>query len=202
MCEEFESQSNVTLVNADFLDFPLPASPYKVFANVPFNRTADIVGWLTDARVPLEEAYLVVRRDMAERFAGSPYVSETLRSLLLKPWWQIEITRRLKKSDFEPPPTVDSVLLWLARRTRPLVVESERRRYQDFIASCLGRGRTARHLLRRTFTGRQVLRLAKDLRFDLSGPPSSLVFDHWLGLFRYHALETSLGKGHEGTDEW
>ena len=197
--EEFESRSNVTLVNADFFDLTLPASRYKVFANVPYDRTADIVARLTDAPSSPEEAYLIVQREAAERFAGSPYAAESLRSLLLKPWWQIEITRRLRKSDFDPPPTVESVLLWFARRTRPLVDESERLRYREFIVSCIGRGRTMKHSLRRMVTGRQVLRLARDLRFDLSGPPSSLTFDHWLGLFRYYTLESipdNRGRGH------
>ena len=54
--EEFESRSNVTLVNADFFDLTLPASRYKVFANVPYDRTADIVARLTDAPSSPEEA--------------------------------------------------------------------------------------------------------------------------------------------------
>ena len=63
----------------------------------------------------------MIQREAAERFAGSPCSRETLSSLLLKPWWQIEIVRRFCRTDFDPPPSVDAVALWLARRTRLLV---------------------------------------------------------------------------------
>ncbi len=131
----------------------------------------------------------MVQREAAERFAGRPCSRETLPSLLLKPWWQIEIARRLRRTDFDPPPSVDAVALWLARRTRPLVERSEAADYRRFIRSCFGRGgRSIRRCLRAEFTPTQIHRLGRDLRFDPSGPPRSLTFDHWLALFRFRTL--------------
>jgi 16S rRNA A1518/A1519 N6-dimethyltransferase RsmA/KsgA/DIM1 with predicted DNA glycosylase/AP lyase activity len=139
---------------------------------------------------PPEDAYLVVQLEAAERFAGAPYGPETMASLLAKPWWHVEIPRWLRRTDFDPPPRVDSVLLWLARRTRPLVAESERRRYEEFVRSAFGRrGGTMHQCLRWTFTGRQIGRLTGHLRFERSVPPSTLSFDQWLGLFRFYMLD-------------
>ena len=85
-----------------------------------------------------------------------------------------------------------TVLLWLARRTRPLVEESERRRYEEFVGSAFGRkGSTMHQCLRWAFTGRQIGRLTGHLRFERSAPPSTLSFDQWLGLFRFYVLERS-----------
>ena len=48
----------------------------------------------------------MIQHEAAERFAGGPHSRETLSSLLLKPWWQIEIAWRFRRSDFDPPPGV------------------------------------------------------------------------------------------------
>ena len=96
----FPSDGRVTIVRSDFLRFRLPDVPYKVLGNIPFNRTAAIVRRLVQADPPPQDAWLVVQREAAERFAGGPSARETLSSLLLKPWWQIEIARRCLRAEF------------------------------------------------------------------------------------------------------
>ncbi|MXW65879.1 MAG: hypothetical protein F4Z72_02540 [Gemmatimonadales bacterium] len=151
-----------------------------------------IVRRLVRSDPPPRDAWLVVQREAAERFAGRPCARETQSSLLLKPWWQIEIARRLRRTDFDPPPSVDAVALWLARRTRPLVDRSQAADYRRFIRSCFGRdGRSIRRCLRSEFTRTQIHRLGRDLQFDPSGPPHSLTFDQWLALFRFRSLTRS-----------
>ena len=192
---EFSDTRLVELVLGDFLAFPLPVNAYKVFANLPYSRTTAMIRRLAEAPVPPEDAYCVVQREAAERFAGGPYAPETASSLLLKPWWQIEIPRRLQRTDFDPPPAVDSVMLWLARRPRPLVDAPQGRLYRAFVGRSFGRrGNTMRQCLRGIFTGRQFSRLARDLRFDVHARPSELTFDQWLGLFRYLSLDRDTAR--------
>lgn len=188
----FRGDDRVTIVCSDFLRFRLPDVPYKVLGNIPFNRTAGIVRRLVEADPPPRDAWLVVQREAAERFAGAPCARETRSSLLLKPWWQIEIARRFRRTDFDPPPRVDAVALWLARRTRPLVDRFEAADYRRFIRSGFGRdGRSIWRCLRSEFTRPQIRRLGRDLRFDPSGPLRSLTFDQWLALFRFRRLTRS-----------
>ena len=188
----FRNAPHVEMVHGDFLRFGLPEGPYKVFGSIPYSRTAEIVRRLVDAPGPPEDAYLIVQREAAEWFAGVPYAPETLSSLLLKPWWQVEIVRRLRRTDFDPPPSVESVVLWLGRRSRPLVSDSQGDAYRRFVSDSFGRrGNTVRRCLGNVFTGRQIERLAIDLRFRWSDPPSSLTFDQWLGLFRFLELRRS-----------
>ena len=188
----FGSDDRVTIVTSDFLRFRPPDVPYKVLGNIPFNRTAAIVRRLVQTDSPPHDAWLVVQREAAERFAGGPWARETLSSLLLKPWWQVEIARRFRRTDFDPPPSVDAVALWLARRTRPLVDRCQAADYRRFIKRCFGRdGRSIRRCLRPEFTPTQIRRLGRDLRFDPSGPPRALTFDQWLALFRFRSLTRS-----------
>ena len=188
----FLSDSRVTIVRSDFLRFRLPDVSYKILGNIPFNRTADIVRRLVQADSPPQDAWLVIQREAADRFAGGPCSRETLSSLLLKPWWQIEIVRRFRRTDFDPPPGVDVVALWLAHRARPLVDRFQAADYRRFIRSCFGRdGRSIRRCLRSEFTRTQIQRLGRDLRFDPSGPPRGLTFDQWLAMFRFRRLTRS-----------
>ncbi len=181
-------EPNVLVIAGDFLHTPLPEPPYKVMANIPFARTADIVRRLTEAHGPPEDAYLIVQREAAERFAGGPYAGEGVPSLLLKPWWHVEIVQRLRRTDVDPPPRVDSVVLRLMRRVRPLVDDVERALWGSFVRGAYGRARTVRGSLRRELTAEQIRRLGRDLRFDGSAPPSALSFDQWLGLYRFARL--------------
>lgn len=94
----------------DFLQckFP-PATKYKVFSNIPFFHTANIIHKLLDNTNPPEDCYLIVQKEAGEKYAGIP--ADTLSSLLLKPVYWIDIIHYFKSEDFFPTPAVDIVLL-------------------------------------------------------------------------------------------
>ncbi len=185
----FHGDRRVRVVRGDLLSFSLPGDgPYKVFANLPFHLTSPALRRLAEAERPPEDAYVIVQREAAQRYAGGPYAPETLLSLRLKPWWQIEILGRIARRDFQPPPSVDCAFLWLARRTRPLVEAREKRLYRDFVSASFGRRGTAlRDGLRGLLSPHQIRRLARELRFDPGNPPSALGFEQWLGIYRLFA---------------
>src|SRR5689334_16299866 len=64
-------------------------SGYRVFANIPFDLTASIVNRLTRAANAPDDAYLVIQREAAERFAGSPRC--TLLAALAFPWFETTV---------------------------------------------------------------------------------------------------------------
>jgi 23S rRNA (adenine-N6)-dimethyltransferase len=190
--ETFAREPRVEVVRADFLDFALPSRPFKVFANIPFARTAAIVRRLTEARPGPSDVYLVVEHAAARRFAGAPFGPETLRSLLLKPRWHAELASELAPHEFSPPAAGPCALLWLARRPRPLVEDADAALYADFVAAGFGRrGDRIDACLEGLLTREQQRRCARSLRFDRAAPPSALGFEQWLGLFRCFAGHAS-----------
>lgn len=187
--DRFRDNPRVSIVPGDFLRFALPTTPYRVVGNIPFGATAAIIRRLVDAPAPPTEAHLVLQREAAHRFVGAPYAPESLQSLLLKADWQVEVIRHLRRTDFEPPPRVDTVVIWLARRVRPLVHSLERTSYARFVRSCFGQGgNSIQRCLRSAFSRSEIRQLSTYLRFQVQAPPSELRFDQWLGLFRFHAL--------------
>jgi 23S rRNA (adenine-N6)-dimethyltransferase len=186
--EAFAGEPRVELVQADFLHWALPRPPFKVFANIPFAHTAAIVRRLTAWETGPSDAYLVVEHAAARRFAGAPFGPETLRSLLLKPWWHAELVCELAPREFAPPARGPCALLWLSRRTRPLVEGAATELYPDFVAAAFGRrGDPIDACLAGLLTGEQQRRCARSLHFERRAPPSALCFEQWLGLFRCFA---------------
>ncbi len=136
------SDPKLSLIQRDFLDYSLPNRPYKVFSNIPFSITADIVRKLLNSA--LSEAYLVVQSEAASKFIANSY-RNTLVAILRYPWWEIKIIHRFNRDDFFPRPEVDSVLLNLKRRPVPLVPDSHREIYLDYLAYFFGRDKFAKY---------------------------------------------------------
>jgi 23S rRNA (adenine-N6)-dimethyltransferase len=158
---------------------------------VPYHITAELVRGVFASMAT--EALLIVQAEAAEKLTGA--ARETRTALLRKPWWQIEVLRRLERSDFVPAPAVDSVLLRLHRREQPLVPRHMRRRYEDFVLAAFGsRRQRARDALRQLFTERQLVRLMHDLRIPRDARASQISFPQWLALFRFHT-GSRIGRG-------
>jgi 23S rRNA (adenine-N6)-dimethyltransferase len=186
---------NVACHHADFLAFQLPSIAYRVVSNVPYGITAAVVRKLLHAARPPDEAMLIVQREAAEKFAGTP--RETLFSLLHKPWFEIGVAGAVARRDFAPPPRVRSALLRIQRRDAPLVAGDSAAAYRSFITAAFGHGAPeVSHALRRYVTARQVKRLGHDLGFSRDSRASQLTFDQWLSIFRFVEHEC---LGHDPT---
>ena len=129
--------SHVRILCRDFLAESLPKdAPYKVFANIPFCRTSDIVRKLAVAPRPPEDAWLIMEKGAAKRFLGQP--GESKASLLLKPFFDMEIRYHFRREDFHPAPSVDAVLFHMKKKAAPDIAASQRRAYESFVGRRFG----------------------------------------------------------------
>lgn len=183
-CMSLPAADRLTLIHRDFLDMELPASgSYKVFANIPFFHTSEIIRKLLFSPNPPEDCYLIVQKEAAAKYTGVP--RETLQSLLVKPVFWSTVICYLSRSDFRPVPSVDTVLLQFQLRTCRLVESREYRLYRDFIVYCRESGfRTITGALGPVFTRREMDRLRSLLDFDLKACPLALSFPQYLSLFQ------------------
>lgn len=176
---------NIEIHEADFLKYRIENSEYKMFSNIPFNITSDIMRKILYGENPPEEAYLIMQKEAAEKFSGGPI--ETQFSLLAKPWFSFNIIREFRSTDFEPIPKVDVVLLHAEKRGKPLVFRGNAIIYQQFVKH--GFGAWKKHLkaaYKRTFTYVQWKKLSRDLYFPLTATSTQLTFEQWLGLFNFY----------------
>ncbi len=136
-----QAYPNVAVHAADFLRIALPATRFKAFGSIPYACTAAIVARLTAAQEPPVDTCLVLQREAAERFVGSPRT--TLYAAHIYPWFAADIVHCFQRSDFRPVPSVDSVLMRLLRRPRPLVVRADAQFYRDFVSYAFTAARPA-----------------------------------------------------------
>jgi len=178
---QFAHAPNVALFAGDFLSFPLPLTTYKVFANIPFNITAAIVGKLTSGTSPPVDTYLAVQAEAAARFMGTP--QETLVAVLLKPWFEPTVVHRFRPTDFVPRPGVAVVLLRLHRRETPLVASRDATLFRDFAAYVFTAWQpTVREALARILPRRLVADVEWAAAVSLACPPSDIPFTAWISL--------------------
>jgi len=194
--ERFRPVDKVEIVEKDFLKYSfrigvpclpvgrqMSVSKYKMFSNIPYNSTAQIVRKILCETSGLSETYLILQKEAAQKFSGSP--RETLFSILVKPFFDFQILWQLKRMDFWPIPNVDSVFLLIKRRASPLIEAQEFWLYREFVHYGFGRWKPNLKLaFKNVFTYKQWKRLARDLDFPLNATPTELSFEQWVGLFR------------------
>jgi 23S rRNA (adenine-N6)-dimethyltransferase len=163
---------NVEVVEGDAAAISLPGEPFRVVANLPFDRTTAILRkLLDDPRVPVVGADLIVEWGVAVKRA-LPWPS-TVNDVVWGAWYSTSVARRLPRSVFEPPPAVDAGVLVVRRRAESLVPEREWRAYRAFVALGFRQGL-------RAVAGPRRLR-----RLRLAGAaPRELDAYQWASLFR------------------
>lgn len=188
----FQNLNNVQIVESDFLRYRVVDKGYKIFANIPYNITADIVRKILYVPPVASEAYLIMQREAAEKFSGSP--KETQFSIMAKPQFAMQIVHHLRRTDFDPVPGVDSVLLHIRKRSPPLIRGKDVSLYRSFVRFGFGRRKKSLKLsFKPLFTYEQWRRMSRRLHFPLDATPTDLTFDQWLGLF-YSFIERVPGN--------
>jgi 23S rRNA (adenine-N6)-dimethyltransferase len=178
----FAHMPNVTIVADDFLHVQLPRSPYKVFANIPFNITTAIMTKLTAAPNSPDDIFLTMQREAANKFLGFP--RESLYAVLLKPWFAGSIVHSFRRENFAPDPRVDVVMLRLRKRGPPLISRADKQPFRDFVTYSFTAWRpTLASILKGIFTPRQIKHVSRSTGIDLSASPSEVPFEQWLQLY-------------------
>ena len=131
---------NVQVFEADAREVELPREPFRVVANLPFAGTNEILRHLLDdPRVPLVRADLVVEWGVAVKRA-LPWPS-TVNGVVWGACYSTRVARRLPRSAFAPPPSVDAAVLVFERRPAPLVPIERASGYRRFVARGFREGR-------------------------------------------------------------
>jgi 23S rRNA (adenine-N6)-dimethyltransferase len=166
----------VRVIEDDVLRVPLPREQFKVVANLPFGGTTAILRRLLDPRELLEHADVIVEWGLASKRAA--VWPSTQLSTYWGAWFELSVVRRLPRCVFAPPPSVDAGVLRIVRRHEPLVLVSDRRPYETFLA------RGYRDGLPSLVTRQRLRRCEAELGFARQARPRDLDASQWAGLWR------------------
>ena len=169
--ENMKEYPNVEVKEESILDLDLPGGRYKVFANIPFHLSSQIVRRLTEAGNPPEAMYLIVQKQFANKLLPDHAGFTGQLGMQVGPLFDITVLKRLRRTDYWPHPNVDTVLIAFERRLRPLVAPTDMAAYRQFVEKSFS---TPKYFAK---TARRKAGLPDDVK------PSQMVLDDWIRLF-------------------
>jgi len=182
--EKFNNSSNIILKNENFLNIELPRKEFKIFSNIPFFVTADIINKITDVNSKLEEAFLFVQKESAERFVGEP--KNTQIATILSFMYEIKIREKFQKKDFKPMPNVDIVLLNIRRKD---FNKKDFQLYRDFITYIFNQmNYSVLDTFKKLFTYKQLKYINQYLNKNRYSKPTDIPLDYYLNIFQEFKL--------------
>jgi len=179
---------NLTVIHADILDFNLDVLPknYAVAGNIPYYITSPIVQKFLHADNPPSKVTLLVQKEVAERLAAGQGKYSIL-GLSAQIYAEVSLGPVIKRDLFTPSPKVDSQVVILKPRPKPLATE------QTMALIKLGfsapRKKLTSNLSRTLQLPRERLRnIFNEINLPEQVRPASLSIDNWI------KLETFLHK--------
>lgn len=169
---KFQQSDNLELRNENFLADLLPTLIYKVFSNIPFNITSDIIKKLTLSKNPPRDSYLIVQKEAAIKFIGKPSdIKNSQMAVILYPLFELKIVHTFQSSDFFPRPNVNIILLQIKLRKIPLINNQDM--YRDLVTYVFNQPKP---------NIKEGLSKIMDVKPN-NLKPSQLEFGDWLELF-------------------
>jgi len=113
--------ANLTVVNQDILSFDLTKLPpnYKVVANIPYYLTSNLLRVLCESSNHFSRASILIQKEVAERVCAKPGGMSML-SVSVQFYCEAHLDALVPAELFTPPPKVDSQVLALTFRQKPL----------------------------------------------------------------------------------
>lgn len=118
---------SLTVVNADILKTDVitlipKGQSYVIVGNIPYYITSPIIRQMLNLSPKPEKIVLLIQKEVAERIAADPGDHSVL-SLTTQNLAEVELGPVVRAEEFTPPPKVDSQVIILRPRERPLVSE-------------------------------------------------------------------------------
>ncbi len=122
---------NLDLVRQDVLQFDELSLPvnYKIVANIPYHLTGQIIRKFLSSENPPQTMVLLVQKEVAERICAQAG-DHSLLSLAVQYYGKPEIVKQVKRTQFYPPPKVDSAILKVSHIKPPADKDFDKKFWQ------------------------------------------------------------------------
>lgn len=187
--DRYSGRSNVEIVEGDFLEADLSAASgedFLLIGNVPYYITTPIVFKALEPPIPRRSVFLV-QREVAERMAAEADTeSYGALSVNVAAVANVEQVLTVPASAFRPPPRVESAVVRLTPRARPLVAIESLPVFRAFVQAAFGlRRKQMQRVLRtaRGFSPEQASAVLERAGIDPAARPEVLTPEKFAELF-------------------
>jgi 16S rRNA (adenine1518-N6/adenine1519-N6)-dimethyltransferase len=179
--------NQLKLEQADIRTFNLKRleGDYKIVANIPYYLTSNLIKIISESDHPPTIAVLLVQKEVAERVCATAG-EMSLLSVSAQFYWQTELGLVVPAQLFTPAPKIDSQVLILKSRQKPLFEVDSKRFFRLVKAGFAARRKT---LLNSLSGGLRVDKehihgLLESAQIEPSKRPQDLSLDNWFALYQ------------------
>lgn len=161
----------LAIYHGSFLRMPLPTRDYTIFSNIPFHLSSPIIRRLVEADSRPRLAYFILQRQFAQKLVADAKSFTAQLGMLVGARYEVRIRKTLQRTDFTPPPAVDTVFIELRRRDTPLIPAAQWAAYTAFTEESFSLQKKFSYTLRRLSSA------------PLHQRPSEYTIEEWVQLF-------------------
>jgi len=143
--QKMKDFSNVEVVERDILKmdfsqfFRKEGHPIKVVANLPYQISTPLLFRFIEFKETLSTLTLMLQKEVAERIVASPGRKEYgPLSIFIQMFSDISIRFFIKPSAFFPPPKVESAVVHMSFREKPVVNLEDEKWFKKVVKGCFG----------------------------------------------------------------
>lgn len=183
---------NVRVLQQDILRFDLGQLPpgYKLAANIPYYLTSNLLRVLCESRNPFSAAALLVQKEVAQRVCAAPG-DMSLLAVSVQFYCQVGLGPVVPARLFTPPPKVDSQILMLTHRPKPLFDDVDTKQFFRVVKA--GFSQRRKTLLNSLGAGLQLDRAQAAQLLERAGIAPTTRAQN-LSLEQWHRLATELNS--------
>jgi 16S rRNA (adenine1518-N6/adenine1519-N6)-dimethyltransferase len=137
--------SNVEVVKSDILKvdfgqfFRKERHPIKVVANLPYQITTPLLFRFIESKEAFSILTLMLQKEVAERMVASPGRKEYgPLSIFIQMFSDVSIRFFIKPSAFFPPPKVESAVVHMSFKEKPVVKIEDEEWFKKVVKGCFG----------------------------------------------------------------
>ncbi|MGZ3567557.1 MAG: 16S rRNA (adenine(1518)-N(6)/adenine(1519)-N(6))-dimethyltransferase RsmA, partial [Thermodesulfobacteriota bacterium] len=143
--QKAENYSNVEVIKSDILKvdfkylFKKETVPVKVVANLPYQISTPLLFRFIESKEAFSDLTLMLQKEVAERMKASPGRKEYgPLSIFIQTYADVSIQFTIKPSAFLPAPKVDSALVHMAWKEKPMIETDDEEWFKRVVKACFG----------------------------------------------------------------
>lgn len=170
---------NTVIIEHDILKISLPREHFVVVSNIPYAITTPIMKMLlNNPSSGFQRGVIVMEKGAAKRFTSNfvkdPYI------IAWKMWFDIQYVKAISRKNFSPLPRVDSAIITINRKAKPIVPYSDYLIFWGLVDYVLKNPQLSIDLaLRGVFTPPQIKHLKRSLRIKNEVSVATLSEQQW-----------------------
>ncbi len=190
--QKVKDRPNVKVIKSDVLKidfkrhFREETRPIKVVANLPYQISTPLLFRFIESKEIFSDLFLMLQKEVAERMVASPGRKEYgPLSIFIQAFSNVSIQFIIKPSAFFPPPKVESGLVHMAWKEKPMIKTDDEEWFKRVVKACFSyRRKTLINALKHSELSplRSVESRMEEIGIDPRRRPETLTIDEFARL--------------------